>query len=436
MKFLKCAAVFLSIALLSGCNFASSIDNLMAPPKLSAVQEQIYNALTDAAGTSISLKYPKSGKYLSAFIIEDIDGDGGDEAVVFYEKTSLAAQENTLRINILDQQRGKWRSVCDTPADGAEIERVMISRLGSNERTNLIIGSSLINRSEKSVSIFTYNAEEGSIEKTFSEAYSFIDVTDLDNDNENEFLLLAGSVTGSSAVAEAYKLDSTGKYHKYSTPLSGSFTEFDSLGYGEIGDGRKGLYIDAVSGAGSIQTDVIYMDSTGLNKVFTLPEESLATIRPTGYSSFDIDGDGILEIPVQTISPGYEDVPETEQMKITEWKFVSGEDRLERKCSSYASVNDGYIFVFPEKWRNNVTVRRDSVNDEIVFCRYSDGETGRELMRIYCAEDSPSREDRISNGYMLMKTKGDSSYLAYIPKDNGDGYSITAGDAALGFKLF
>lgn len=33
MKFLKCAAVFLSIALLSGCNFASSIDNLMAAAK-------------------------------------------------------------------------------------------------------------------------------------------------------------------------------------------------------------------------------------------------------------------------------------------------------------------------------------------------------------------------------------------------------------------
>ena len=88
---------------LCSCSFGSSIDNLMVPPKLSVEQEQIYSALTDAAGTSISLKYPKSGKYLSAFIVEDIDGDGGSEAVVFYEKTSLAVEENTLRINILDQ---------------------------------------------------------------------------------------------------------------------------------------------------------------------------------------------------------------------------------------------------------------------------------------------------------------------------------------------
>ena len=60
----------ITAALLSGCTFGSSIDNLMAPPKLSVEQDQIYSALTDAAGSSISLKYPKSGKYLSAFIIE------------------------------------------------------------------------------------------------------------------------------------------------------------------------------------------------------------------------------------------------------------------------------------------------------------------------------------------------------------------------------
>lgn len=425
-------------AALTGCSFGASIDNLMTPPKLSVEQEQIYKALTSAAGTHISLKYPKSGKYLSAFIVEDIDGDGGNEAVVFYEKTGLTAPENTLRINILDQNDGKWHSVCDTPAEGAEIEKVIISKLGSNDRTNLIIGSSLINRSEKNVAIYNYDPESGTIEKTFSEACSFIDVTDLDADGETEFFLLAGSATGSPAVAESYKLDSKGKYHVYSRELSGSFSEFDSMIYGEIGGGRKGLYIDAVSGAGSIQTDIVYMDSTGLNKVFADPKDSLATVRPAGCSSFDIDGDGIPEIPVQTISPGYEDLPENEQMKITQWKFVNGDNRLETKCSSYYSVGDGYIFVFPEKWDNNVTIKRDPVSDEIVFCAFSEDGTGRELLRIFCAADSVSREDRISSGYMLLGTKGDSAYLAYIPYNQttvNDGLSPSAGDVAVGFKM-
>lgn len=435
-KILIAAAVMM--AALTSCTFGSSIDNLMTPPTLSSEHEQIYKALTNAAGTAISLKYPKSGKYLSAFIVEDIDGDGGNEAIVFYEKTSLAAPENTLRINILDQSSGKWRSVCDTPAEGAEIEKVLISKLGDNNRINLIIGSSLINRSEKNVAIYSYDSQNGTIEKTFSEACSFIDVTDLDGDDKTEFLLLAGSATGSPAVAKSYKLDSEGKYHLYSCELSGSFTEFDSLSYGQSGSDRKALYIDAVSGAGTIQTDIIYMDSTGLNKIFSDPKDSLATVRPAGCSSFDIDGDGILEIPVQTISPGYEELPVSEQMNIIQWDFINRDNRLEQKYSSYYSVGDGYIFVFPEKWEKNVTIRRDAVNDEIVFCAYSDRQIGRELLRIYCAEDSASREDRISNGYMLMGTKGDSAYLAYIPynqTNTDDGLSPTAGDVAVGFIM-
>ncbi|NLT10446.1 MAG: hypothetical protein GXY08_13260 [Ruminococcus sp.] len=424
-------------ASLSGCTFGSSIDNLMSPPKLSVEQEQIYRALTDVTGTSISLKYPKSGKYLSAFIVEDLDGDNINEAVVFYERHGLGVEENTLRINILDQFDGKWQSVRDTAAEGAEIEKVIISKLGSNDRVNLIIGSSLINRSEKNVTIYNYDPAVDGIASTFSRSCSFIDVTDLDNNNENEFLVLAGSATGTPAVAEVYKLDNKGMYHQYKTELSGSFTEFDSINYGELDGGRRGLYIDAVSGSGSIQTDIIYMDPKGLCKVFSTPEESSATVRAAGCSSYDIDDDGILEIPVQVIAPGYDDVSESEQMKITKWKSVNKENKLIQKYSSYYSVGDGYIFLFPEKWRDNVTVRRDALNDEIVFCAFSDGKTGRELMRICRADDAPAREDRLLNGYMLMGTKGEYSYLAYIPKNNREDDSLTptVGDTAVGFRM-
>lgn len=101
------AAVSAASVLLTGCTFGTSIDNLLAPPKQSIEQEQIYSALTDAAGSGIRLKYPRSGKYLSAFIIEDIDSDGTDEAVVFYERNGLGVDERTLRINVLDQDDGK-----------------------------------------------------------------------------------------------------------------------------------------------------------------------------------------------------------------------------------------------------------------------------------------------------------------------------------------
>lgn len=430
------AAVSAASVLLTGCTFGTSIDNLLAPPKQSIEQEQIYSALTDAAGSGIRLKYPRSGKYLSAFIIEDIDSDGTDEAVVFYERNGLGVDERTLRINVLDQDDGKWRSVCDTAAAGSEIEKVMISKLGTNERVNLIIGSSLINRSEKNVTVYNYDSVTESIIPTFSESYSFIDITDLDSDGTNDFLVLSGSVNNSKATAEVYKLDAEGKYHQYLCELNGSFTEFDRLSYGRLPDGGTGLYIDAVSGAGFIQTDVIRMTDSGLKKVFGASEVSYSTIRPSGCSSYDIDNDGVLEIPVQVISPGYDGAPEAEQIKLTNWMSINSGGSLEHKYSSYYSIGEGYVFVFPDKWRDKVTVRRDAINDEIVFCAYADKTVGRELLRIYYAEDPVSRDDRLSAGYMLLHTKGDSAYLALIPQsgDNRDGLSVTSGDVAIGFS--
>lgn len=75
--------------LLTGCSFSTGIDTLIAPPKLSREQEYIYNALKNYTGANISLKYPKSGDYLSAFIIADIDGDDDEEAIVFMKKTQF-----------------------------------------------------------------------------------------------------------------------------------------------------------------------------------------------------------------------------------------------------------------------------------------------------------------------------------------------------------
>ena len=248
--------------------------------------------------------------------------------------------------------------------------------------------------------------------------------------------MLSGSVNNAKATAEVYKLDESGKYHQYLCELNGSFTEFDNLSYGSLHDGSLGLYIDAVSGSGSIQTDVIKMNESGLKKVFSASEISYSTIRPSGMNSFDIDKDGRLEIPVQFISPGYEGVSEVEQIKLTDWMTINSSGSLDRKYTSYYSIGEGYVFVFPYKWRDRVTAKRDAINDEIVFCAYEDGSAGRELLRIYYAEDPVSREDRISAGYMLLHTKGDSAYLALIPQsgEDSDGLSLTSGDVAIGFS--
>ena len=123
LRYFSLAAAVMTFSL-SSCSFGSNIDNLMTPPKLGPEQEQIYSKLTTSLNTSnISLKYPKSGKYLSAFIIEDIDGDVGNEALVFYERNNHAADENPLHINVLDKKEdGEWTSATSRHDDHWVVE--------------------------------------------------------------------------------------------------------------------------------------------------------------------------------------------------------------------------------------------------------------------------------------------------------------------------
>ncbi len=125
-----CVCLSLLTFQLPSCNFTSSVDTMLRPPRLTFEQEQIYQALQTAAASQIILKYPKSGEHLSAFTVADLDQDGSKEAIVFYETGRTDEDENPLRMCLLDQKDGKWNRITEWPAAGAEIERVDIGQLG------------------------------------------------------------------------------------------------------------------------------------------------------------------------------------------------------------------------------------------------------------------------------------------------------------------
>ena len=205
--------------LLSGCQFSLTVDTLLSPPRLTAQQEQIYQALQAAAGNNISLKYPKSGERLSAFTVEDLDADGETEAIVFYEVGMASAEENPLRFCLLDCENGVWRAVTDYTTPGAAVECVIVSALGSNERTNLIIGYSMVDGGGYAAEIFHY--ADGTLERTLSVPYTKMDISDLNGDGNHEFLTVNAATLSSPAMATVYALDETGSYYQSQAVLNG-----------------------------------------------------------------------------------------------------------------------------------------------------------------------------------------------------------------------
>ncbi len=429
--------------LLSGCSIGVNVDDMLTPPKLSLEQEQIYRALEDTTGSAISLKYPKSGSYLSSFIISDIDGDGMNEAIVFYEKTGVANAGSGLRINVLDSIDGVWKSVCDRSAEGSEIEKVIISRLGDNDRTNVIVGYSTANQSEKFVSVYSY--EDGFLDLTFSKNYAYFDVGDTRTLSNPDLILLSpasgtpASDTQQAAFAAVYQLDAEGKYHEYLCSFKDSYTDFSQLIYGVLPNGDAAFYVDAAtgtaSGAAGLQTEILSFDGSKLvNLLENTGKSAKDTVRRAGLYSRDVDHDGIPEIPVQSVFTGYEDKSEAEQLLQTDWLMMQ-HDLLYPEHKSYYNANDGYVFMLPAAWQGKVTIVHDAAEAELQLCRY-DGTWNEEmpvLLRIYISEDETDTDAHLAAGYHLLHTKGTAAYL--IKPESVPDMEVPLADLILCFRF-
>ena len=109
----------------------------MHPPALTQEQLNISTALERAVGDDdIKYKYPEDGEYRSSFLFYDLDEDGQDEALVFYQAQSKGS---STWVNILDRQGEEWVSVYDLSAPNQETEVEFISFQPLLEEENCIV---------------------------------------------------------------------------------------------------------------------------------------------------------------------------------------------------------------------------------------------------------------------------------------------------------
>ena len=137
---LRLTAALLVLLLLTSCSGVSlRVDELLSPPRLTAEQSAIYDAIETAVGTdSFKLKYPRRGDYLSACVLTDLDRDGTDEAIAFYELTVNGV--TSAWMSILVQKDGIWKSRQELPGEGAEIDFIDFAPVDRADHNNIIVG--------------------------------------------------------------------------------------------------------------------------------------------------------------------------------------------------------------------------------------------------------------------------------------------------------
>lgn len=415
--------------MLSGCTLGGSAENLLSPPVIYEEQEDIYDALRKSISGNITLQYPRSGAYRSAFVIKDIDGNGDDEAVVFY------SVHDQIRINILDKDdEGGWQSVCDLEGSGTGIDRMQVGSIGSAERTSIIVGYS-VSGGDNILKVYSYS--EGKVSETYTDSYSSFFTFDLNGDGQDGLCIIHSNNENIGRKADFSVITDTGTQvvKKDTVALNDKATDFVGVALGNVGENTPAVFIDELSG-GQLLTEIIYIAADTLRNPLYLDERQMIsdTMRSKGYYSADIDLDGIVEIPSQSYFPGYSQ-DERDAFLSTNWNVYSN-FTINKKYSSYYDVEKGFCFVFPGRWDGLVTVKRDEHNGDIVFYKYFADllNSTVELLRI-SAVTSDYHDDKIQNGYTWLKSRDNIHYFCKLPDTSDEQLIPTAAEVANNFYI-
>ena len=397
------------------------MEDLLSPPRLDGEQTEIYDALRAFTNDNITLKYPRSGQYRSAFVVRNIDDEPSDEAIVFYEMPNVSSG-SSLRMNFLDKQDGHWVSVYDFAAPGSEVESIQFTDLGDGAVTilaNYLVQSS----SDRSTSVMTYR--NGVPQELASIRNIYTAIFDADGNGTDDLFAIS--------IERSLGITSASIYSQYrnkftligATNLNSGFAEIRNVVCGTCStSGTRGIFIDYAFSDGSFGTDaIVYND-----KYFALsPALSPDTISRTSntytpyMNSCDPDGDGCIEIPATVPFIQYEESPHAEQLCETVWYTLNRNgSEISRKFGSFVGTKGDYILLFPAGWNGKVTASASISEGIIRFNRYNNisGVTEDSLLKLYAA--SEGNTERYENDeYISLGTSPMTGYSYYAQLGTG-----------------
>lgn len=424
-----------SLLCLSGCS--ASVEELLSPPKLDEEQSAIYNALRLSKGSDVQLKYPISGQYRSAFVVQNIDEEETDEAIVFYKTSNVTDGGSSLRLNFLDMRDGEWVSVYDFAALGSEIEKVNFADLG-DEGISILVTYSIQNTSDSATSIFKY--KDNTPTEVYKSRHAYMDLLDINEDGSDEVFLI--NHDRASSIASAYLLGWQDEAFSVlsSANLTGNFAECKNIITGQCDElGYKGIFIDYLLTDGSLGTNVLICTERSFSPSKLIPEQLIHrsnTYTPSVFSQ-DINNDGIIEIPATSPFPRYENNVRSEQVNMTHWyQVTSAGYSVRQDCVTYMSIRGDYMLVIPSRWAGFITVDVSIADGTIVFSRYNskDKEITEELMTIRALPESAVEKTDLT-GFTPYGKSEKTNYCFFIKNNSESSFALTEAELKDNFRI-
>ena len=371
-RWLACVLLCL---LLAGCNMPGEqvqVEELLRAPKLSGDYGDVQTALNDWLGESAQLKYPMQGDLLSPFLLQDLDGDGRQDAAVLY----TTAQSSNVCIAILQKDDADiWHVRQNVEGLADTVESVGLAQLQPGDATQLVVGYTAA-QGDHYLAVYSYT--DGVLSTILEQQYQQYLVEDITGGG-NQDLILMSTLEDGGVQIELLTVDKEGSFQQVAVMgLSANrFAGCAPVAAGVGADGRHYLVLDGWTGiSGNNLASVLLRfdeDTQQMVPADQISTEKLYTASLRNVPSLvsqDLDGDGIVEIPTQPDEAGLLNMSQSRRMDFIVWMDYTS-PHPEKSFGLLDEETNCYIEL-PMEWEGNLKLTDSEQYDGAVELRTVD----------------------------------------------------------------
>ena len=371
-RWLACVLLCL---LLAGCSMPGEqvqVEELLRAPKLSGDYGDVQTALNDWLGESAQLKYPMQGDLLSPFLLQDLDGDGRQDAAVLY----TTAQSSNVCIAILQKDDADiWHVRQNVEGLADTVESVGLAQLQPGDATQLVVGYTAA-QGDHYLAVYSYT--DGVLSTILEQQYQQYLVEDITGGG-NQDLILMSTLEDGGVQIELLTVDKEGSFQQVAVMgLSANrFAGCASVAAGVGADGRHYLVLDGWTGiSGNSLASVLLRfdeDTQQMVPADQISTEKLYTASLRNVPSLvsqDLDGDGIVEIPTQPDEAGLLNMSQSRRMDFIVWMDYTS-PHPEKSFGLLDEETNCYIEL-PMEWEGNLKLTDSEQYDGAVELRTVD----------------------------------------------------------------
>ena len=377
-KYLRSVCILFGMLLcllLAGCSMPGEpvqVEELLRAPRLSGDYGDIQTALNDWLGESAQLKYPLQGDLLSPFLLQDLDGDGRQDAAVLY----TTAKSSNVCIAILQRDStDAWRVRQNVEGLADTVENVRLAQLQPGNAVQLVVGY-MAAQGDHYLAVYSY--ENGELATILEQQYEQYLVEDITGGGSQDLILMSTLEDGGVQI-ELLTVDKEGSFQQVAVMgLSANrFAGCASVAAGMGADGKHYLVLDGWTGisGNNLASVLLHFDEDTQQMV---PASQISTERlytaslrnVPGLVSRDLDGDGIVEIPTQPEEAGLLNMSQGRRMDFIVWMDYTS-SHPEKSFGLLDEETNCYIEL-PMEWEGNLKLTDSEQYDGAVELRTVD----------------------------------------------------------------